>query len=428
MLFGNKKLLLMLSMAFYMCGLVACSDYDNWRRKSVSGESILSSNGTPLSKAEQLTDAAEELLAAQAFDEAYKMINEALKQDASYLRARFIGTMLELLVLQKGILNRVTPLLGSNTRLKQNFETINADSRNEVLLKYFKDGPADILTEKSLQMHFDKTIVILNKIRTFLKQYRNEELKVRATTLMVVDTHKRYAYACEIKLTSDELSYELSCPPDEILTHVSLNRADFEVLISKVSGTMFELVLYNAYDISEFFKKEALFDKTLPGSHQKFADDLQTNENFGRLRATHKLALIKNLGLSFVLSFRWFLENKKTICRLGTESPKNRVGMLKNEGVCLYDEYRPYLDAFEQILLSKKTPKIRTVKDDVKYETSIALMPFLSNPPKDLKKLGPLKIDDCGQATELRDQTVGGLFPLGDFNKFQEMRNKECPR
>jgi hypothetical protein len=389
---------------------------------------VLNSNRIASDKAEELAGFAESLLTAQGFAEAHKTALLALEQDPQNLRAKFVKALTAPVVIQKGIFARVRPLAEKHPQWLENYETRIAKMKAEPsnFNTYLLDGQPDISTAEVLQLEFDKAIQSLEELRVFAKSSKDSELTLKANSLLVPDAIERYAESCEIKETQN-LEYELICPSPETRFHVTMNRADFEILQDMATYYKIQFSFVNSYelvgagDVAEYVS-------TLPYNNpQLAADSLLTNKNFGRLRPQSRLEEIKTLGLDIVTSLNWFMSQQATVCPMGSMHPRNRVGMWINSGMCVGGWAKQYIELMDMFFNSKPIDLTRE-KNGATYVTQQVGFKLIEDPLKNVRELGPLKFDKCGSLMSVGDPTLHGVFPKGDSLVALEFMAMDCPQ
>ncbi len=428
----TKKLLIG-GLALNMFVVVACSNNRDQNSgvevSQVSVAAVMKSDLSNTKKAEELASQAEELFSAQGFEEASKVAKLALKQDPKNLKAGFFNAFLDVLMELKGLTMRTKPLATRTAQGKIDFEENIAELEakgDTALSKFYLDGKPDIHTEAQFQKQMDQIALQLQKLSQFLKSTGNAELTIKANTVLVPDINKRFADACEIK-ESEELVFELVCPPSENRHLVTLNQADFSNLKDFTAATQIMMTMYTAYDISGVTDLAVAQEKNPEMTPEQNIKAMLKNPNFAKLRAQSQLKNIKTWGLDMTSGLRWAMENQATLCKSGTPSGTNRPGMFANQGICLDAALNPYITNIEDIL-NGKPQDIENKSDDgtETYASKVTPMNFLNNPLSDLRKLGPFKYNKCGFVVAIEDQSAGGIYPAKDANKILALNAKPC--
>jgi hypothetical protein len=397
---------------------------------NVSASLIDSSNLPENAKAEEFAKAAEKLLTAQGFSEADQLATKALEKDPKNLRGGFIKVLLAPIVLQKGIVARIKPLAERVPQTKKNYENYLVDLKNNETLgnirAYVLEGPADISTETQLQDHLDKIRMSLQNLRLFAREHKNQELTVEATTYLVPNLTERYARACEIKETAN-LEWQLVCPGPETRTHVTLARADWELLQYFASYLEMAVALGDAYDLTGAADVAKVFSAEENPAPEKVYAKLLENPKFGTLRGEAALKSIQAIGLEFVGGLRWISANQKTLCPTGEwNNPRNRVGMWVNTGVCLPSSYiDPMAEALAKTFKGEPT-QITSESKGVAYTASTNYVALFNHPPKDLRAFGKVEFNACGSLIAVEEKTFAGVFPDGDANKVLPLTGQGC--
>jgi hypothetical protein len=417
----------------FACGLLtiifcACSNQQDSSKiiTHISASSIVNSNLPPTEKSEELAKAAELLLTAEGFSQASDLSKLALKQDPNNLRAGFIQAVTAPLVLQKGILARLRPFAQKNPVYLQELDKqiSSLKSFDAGIANFLLDGQADISNEAQVQEYLDLTIQSLSHLRKFLKANLDAELTIRATSLLAPDLIERYASACELK-TTETYEYELVCPSATARFSVTLNRADFDSLRAIVAYGQTYLILATAYDLSGATDSAVSLLDQKNINPQMLADSLLSLANFGHLRKQNKLSEIKSMGLDLVSGLNWAMSHQDLLCPKGQQDNHNRVGKLLNTGLCFGSVYQPYVEMLDTFLKGNVMSADTTI-GGTPYVVKHQGILLMTNPIKDLRSLGPLRFNTCGQLQSVGDATIGGALPNGDFNEILRLDTASC--
>lgn len=428
----TKKLLLS-GLVLNMFAIVACSNNKDPKSglevSQISSAAVMNSNLSSTKKAEELASHAEELFSAQGFEEASKVAKLALNQDPKNLKAGLFNAFLDVLLELKGFSMRTKPLATKTAEGKKNFEDnlVELETKGDTaLIKFYLDGKPDIHTEAQLQKQFDSIALQLQKLSQFLKTTGNAEVTIKANTVLVPDINQRFADACEIK-ESEELVFELVCPPSENRYLVTLNQADFSNLKDFAVVSQIMMSMYTAYDISGVTDLAVAQEKNPVTTPEQNINALLKNPNFAKIRPKSQLQNVKDWGLEMTSGLRWAMENQATLCKTGVQSGTNRPGMFLNQGICIPTVFNPYITNIEEILDGKPQDiKNKSADKTEAYASKVTPMNFLNNPISDLRKLGPFKYNKCGFVVEMENQSAGGIYPNKDANKILALNVKAC--
>jgi hypothetical protein len=422
-----------------LLSLTACTGSKKSNVATIDAASIVAS--TTLSKeqkADKLAKAAEQLLTAQGFSYANDVADLALEVDSANLRAQFVKALLGPIMVQKGIYKRVKPLADLDQATSEQYALEVAQFENQVpnstVKEFLFDGQEDIKNEADIQNYFDAFANSFKVIREFAKSNKNSELKVMTSDAFYQKMLERYATSCEVYQTG-HYEYETNCPDVREMLEVSLNRADFEAIQHMAAGMELYLSLMNSYNLTGSIEK-AISSKGQDEESQKVLEDLLKNKDFATIRSGNGFQKVKTMGLDYIAGARWVMQMQNKLCPLGEMNPKNRIGMLLNNGLCT-DKSNAVNDSLNlskvmDVLNGKVIENVEfgreysweydavtnTWVDTSKpgYFTNVKPMAIFDTPIADLRSLAPTAYDKCGQVTAIKDPTFGGVFVKGDYN------------
>ncbi len=426
---NSKILLVLFAMVLVIVSCEKKTD-DNYERISISSASLLAdSQLSPAEKSEGLAKQAETLLTAQGFLEAKEVVQLSLKQDSSNLRAQFINALLGPLMLQQGFFTRYMSVAKRDPLLLNEYlELIKGRLQlpESALKKFLTDGVPVFSNEEQVQKHIDLVYEAFDRLRIFSKEIKDNELSIKSNLDLTPDLIRRYAQACEI-VTTAKFEYELKCPPSEKRYDVNLNRADFESIEYISACYQVYFALLNGYDLSSSVATKGSYRKKVNPPAADILRDLLKDSKFGKLRSTHHLAKVKELGLEMITGMRWAMARQSSLCPIGEANPKNRFGMLINYGICLPPVMEPFLAEFEKSFLGQPLDFVSS-KEGKTHTTKIVHLAVLDNPYFDLRTLMPVKFDACGAIQSVADPKINGTYPNGDANIVIPLRNPVCSK
>ncbi len=396
-------------------------------KKGVDINSIMESNASASSKAEQLALAAEQLLTPSGFIYADIILDQALLLDSNNKRAGLYKSFLAGSMATKGILARVKPLAEKDPASKKKLEEIISKMQEGSLKKFLLDGKPEIKDEKDVQAFADSVINGLGKFRQFLKANKNLEIELNVNDYITL-AGRSYSHSsyCNTYPTGNG-NYATDCYSNEeesennTPSKFSLNRADIEGLQHITAGYQIYGSLLNSYSVSgaiDVAKNAA--NRNKPTS--QIWKELSRDADFGKLR-NDVFARIPELGTDAIIGVRWAISVQDQLCPSGTEASDARPGMLFGKGICFEKpttDLEKALDFVELALQGQKIPvRIGAI------DTEVVPSAILSNPVKDLKALKPV-FNNCGKIAAVSDETLNGLFPHGDLNDVLSA-NANCP-
>lgn len=388
-------------------------------------------------RAERLAKAAEQLLTVQGFAFAAEVVELALAQDPTNLRAGFVKAILAPLMAQQGILTRIAPLAKTDPELEKEYfnslSKIETERPNSTLKTFLLDGKPDISSESDLQTYFDSVAEGFSVLRNFAKSHKDEPLTMMASDVLRDFVQKRYFEACTVVRNDPrEWDFEIKCPSPVNMWEITFNRADFEGVQQLAAGLELYSSLANSYDLAgsvQLAIDQWKNDQRKDGrkvSAQEILNKLFDDPQFGVLRKQNGFAKIKDMGVDALVGMRWIMNHQDSLCPLGSPNPRNRIGALFQEGICVRDlvETAAALRKAEEALAGKDV-LIDIPRSETSYRTRIRPMSLVESPIADLRNLNPISVSDGGQVCSVGDSTFGGLFPLQDANTILSL-NESC--
>jgi len=409
-----------------MLSLAACTDGNKKSEVSTINAASIVSNAslTKEQKADKLAKAAEQLLTAQGFAFADEVADLSLQADSTNLRAQFVKVILGPIMVQKGIYKRVKPLadLDQNASDQYAKEIAIFDNQvpNSTVKEFLFDGQEDIKNESDIQNYFDALSDSFKAIREFSKSNKNSELKVMTSDAFYQNMLSRHADSCDVRRVG-YYEYETNCPDVREMLEVSLNRADFEALQHMAAGLELYFSMINSYNLSGSIDK-AISSKGQEEDSRKILEDLLKNKDFATIRVGNGFQKLKSMGLDYIAAARWVMQMQNKLCPLGESNPKNRIGMLLNNGICTNKanavEESVNLSKVLDVLNGKILENVEfdreesweynsitnTWVDTSKpgYFTNVKPMAIFDSPVTDLRSLAPTSYDKCGQVTAIK--------------------------
>jgi hypothetical protein len=96
-----------------------------------------------------------------------------------------------------------------------------------------------------------------------------------------------------------------------------------------------------------------------------------------------------------------------------------------NSGFCVNTYFTPFLDMMEKTV-NGVTQENKTERKGQVYKTKMTVMNFMDHPLADIRQLGPVQMDKCGQILNVGDRTLGGIFMEGDANSVLVNGASDC--
>lgn len=424
----SMKNLLLGGLGLIICAqLMGCSREDQKPvlHNSINVAGILGDKSlSPSSQGEQLARAAEQLLTMQGFVYANSTADLALAADPNNVRAKFVKAILAPIMAQQGLYARLEPLASLDPKSRNEFDRGMAQAEvnfpNSTIKSFFYEGSPDIKTEEDVQAYLDSVTEGFAAIRKFARQNKGRTLTIMASDSFGQMLTQRWAEACALNEVSP-WNYQFVCPSPVHMFEVSLERGDFEVMQQAAAGYELYFSLMNSYDLTGSIQV-ALDHRNDPvkASAQDLLAELLRHEKFGSLRASNGLKHIKEMGIDAVAGMRWVLANRDTLCPLGKNDARNRIGALVNRGICVdeqsaIDSSRALIQA-NRILGGQTVPVSFVSSNGATYSTEILPLAALEAPLANLRSLTPLTWNKCNQVAQVADLTLAGIFPKSDVN------------
>jgi hypothetical protein len=193
------------------------------------------------------------------------------------------------------------------------------------------------------------------------------------------------------------------------------------------SGIQMYTASITAYDFSGSIDV-ALKNKGVQLTSSQIWKKLIRNADFGTLRNTKVLQNIPGMGMDAVMGIRWAISMQDELCPNGHEEENLRRGSLFSKGICLTDGSREQGDELEKVLKLMDIAlagQAVEIKKNATETTEMKPAVLLASPIKDLKKLDP-KFNDCGQISQIADDSFGGSLPHNDANEILKASSADC--
>jgi hypothetical protein len=401
--------------------LTSCNKKNNSRDINVK-DIQANTKTTSSQKAEELAKASEQLMTFQGFAYADDVAHLALQLDSSNVRAQFVKAMLGPIMVNEGLAQRVKPLAAQDPESLEGYnksmDNLDQKTPNSTYKSFLKNGAEDIRDEKDVQKHLDALADSFKALRDFAKNNKNAELTVMTTDSMFKAMQQRYGSACQIVQTEPGLYKAVNCP-DQTALEVKLNRADFEALQMGAAGMELYVSLANSYKLTGTLEKALSLKGQNEIDAKAVIESMLENKEFATLRAGNGFVRMLEMGHEAVTGLRWIAQNQKTLCSMGKSNPKNRIGMLFNEGLCdqrTEAESLKGLAEAEEGLNGKASQATAMNKYGQIYKFNTRAVALTNSPIKDLRSILPTSFDKCGNALTVADPSLSGLITTQDAN------------
>jgi hypothetical protein len=235
---------------------------------------------------------------------------------------------------------------------------------------------------------------------------------------------------CPVKVIND-LSFEIQKCHLQTSVDMIMDNNDFYAAALIVGGYMSYLSPALAYNPTGAIAIAQILNNEEGYTNKRFHDLLRANP---KLLTIQDRTIMKNImlpvGAEALEGYRIAHDNQKEFCASGRaqvskgEKP-NRPGHIFSFGFCVND--REYYDT-QRFVTALQWPSyfeftgyeysysngIQTEIKRTKW-TKVSLKPLVEGEIADVKALLPNKYDVCGNAVDIPDATLGGIFPEGDY-------------
>jgi len=369
-------------------------------------------------KADELTNAGEQLVSPYTFMLADKVFDMALEKDSSNQKAQFYKLFVARMMVFKGIARRISPMVKNGSpEQKADYAKWMKEFPESPLKTFLLDGTEDIDSPLKAARVLSDYNQALNNFRVFLKKNPTMELTLNLNPhVFEKEINDELANSCTWKDVADG-AVEVTCDPQGI-AQKKMNSADLIALRQVTGGEMLYWSMFTAYDltVSEQISKNENLQNMAP---QEVLAYYKSLPSLGKLNPENTLHLIPEIGSDFSASVKWYQQYQDRVCPKGAEVSNQRRGYLFKNGICIERsaESDKSLAAIDKILGGVFTQPIENEKGEQVDQIRVNLVGFLKNLPQDLKHFLPESVDQNGQNPRWSDPTMNGLFPDGDIKK-----------
>ncbi len=381
----------------------------------------------PQVDSENLTDDAESTLAIDTLDAALVKLNEALKLNPANARADVWVSFIKLELELKGILARVRPFIESMPNGEYEYQKMldSQSSDQDLLRRFYLDGPNDIRTADDFQEWVDRIDLRLTELRETLARHKGEEIRLLVPNNAFA-TFQQGASRKKNDCSGKEWGPIKYQPSDcsQSASEFRLNRTDMEAVSTLLSSYQAAIAVMNAYrlsqDVINKIRTEAYYaDGTAFGILVRDGAQLRTKQN---------IKVVGDNFRDFALAARYIIEHQKEACPKGRESVSNRKGYLFGYGICIGTVLSgtnslERTNAMINQVLNRLPITIQTNGASLPLEVDVNR--FLQTPIPNLHDFDPLSQSACGtyqpNLTPLKAYVV-----KGDLEKALEQAGVMC--
>jgi tetratricopeptide (TPR) repeat protein len=381
-------------------------------------------------KAEDLAESGEALVSPYTFMLADRVFTMALAKDPDNKKAKFYQTFIKRMMVLKGIVSRIAPLVRAGTPEQQaDYERWKKEFPESPLRAFLMDGPEDLTKNAQIVDVLSDYQNALNDFRKFLKANPDLELTLNLNPhVFEKEISSTLANSCKWERNPgweqnpDRLRGPITVVCDySAAAQKKINAADVVAIRQITGGEMYLMSLYTAYDIStilEISQNQQLKKMTPP----EVLSYYKSLPSIAKIRKEQTLSLIPELGSDFSAAVKWAKQYQYRICPKGESSRNQRPGFLFKDGLCVNPNSKDEanLVRLDQALAGIFSAPILNADEEQVDEIRTNIVGFFANPPKDLKDLLPESVDAKGRVTQWADKTFGGLFPDGDIGRIRQ--------
>lgn len=362
----------------------------------------------------ELADAGEQLVTPYSFMQANAVFDMALEKDPSNLKAQFYKKFLARLMVLKGILTRVEPLVKD----KKYLLSLNDSLPNSSLKNFLLSPASKLMTYKDGQDLLVKYVDTLIEFRKFLIKNNNAELNLYMNPYVFEQKIKeQMGKSCESTLISDG-GIDVKCNFSNAAT-VKLNSADLLMLRQITAGEILMWSFYTSYSVENIEKVIAQVEGKELTEIEIKKIVLSTPKLFD-LRKDQTLSMIPGFASDFIAAAKWAVKYQKELCPNGNEIEVQRKGFLFEKGMCTISMDSITPEQQQQIELAENATKgaielALPLRSGEMKTTKLDYFAFIRKPISSLKVLAS---DDC----QIGGKSLFGMFPNNDAELFVERK------
>lgn len=438
-----RTLLILFSLVFARAG------YADVPEQTLSTKEIQADHWTsPRHRAEQLALVGESLMLPHSLDFALEVFTAALKLDPRNARAGFYVHAFAPLFTLKGYMSRVQPLVDQTHEdafIHNYYQDLNRQ------WPYFRGDVKDIATDRDLRQLLGQLGEAWGAARGYLAKsatpltlhtawiapgYRKQreepamvwewhdgawlskpsgEMRVYDERVNGLDVAARFCKADQ----PEPGVYHLEACPYLTVRDYALDFADIEALRGYAAGHQllgFFDTAYNTDGLMKLWGRSVSSEKKFETLTDVEMSMILINAGAGALESDHQLARVRELGTDVVGGVKWLMRFQNNLC-----AP--RPGFVLSDGICLTgrnfddDDLKKALALAEATLSSSPID----VSNGHGTRTQVRMDLIFDTPVANLRQVAPHLFNAKGQATDLPDPTLNGIFPHADAPKFYRL-------
>jgi hypothetical protein len=315
-------------------GLVgtACSKKEENKSNSivVDTKALQQSGKTLDESAENLALAGEQLVSPISFMYADIVFDLALKANPDNKRAQFYKALIKPMMMMKGALNRIKPVVDSLPEENQKeYSDFLAKSPESALKTFLMDGPQDIKTEEDALKFMDSYRAAWEDIRIFMKE--NKDLNMEVNVMTLPGNQAALEKATGECVAENHMNQEFVVSDCNYLKALKINisRADVEAMQHIAAGMQIYQILGTSYTLDgvrDFAERNQ--DKQL--TSEEIVEHFINSTTAGKLR-NNELTKIPELGTDAIAGARWALSIQNKLCPAGYADKGNRKDNVRKQ-------------------------------------------------------------------------------------------------
>jgi hypothetical protein len=399
----------------------------------------------PKQRSEKLTEMGEKLLTSYSFMYADRIFDLALSFDQKNRKAQFYKRLVSVYTPFKGFIARVKPI-ADTYKGTDNYNFIQSE-----IERFGKGNLFRYLTENSQSIPLIKSELAFQKIAEDYQQsllelreflVHNMDLKFSMTIPSLVsgidynpfqgrllDGSSALWNQCDVRVLGENIYQLDECP---LLEQKSLNvdRVDLEILRILIASRLIETVFATSYQLNGYFKinqRRHRLEKII--SDQEYVQYFDSVPEFGKLKPSQKLHLIRELGVDLYSALSWLTSNTRQSCPDGGFTLDRAVRPNQYFGMGIYCIYgsqrvqsidRPNITDVSLSELLSSSWKILNGgsfyvggkgESGQTVTTKAQLIPFLKKPTTNIKSLLPTNFNTCGNGINVDEEAWSSFLP-----------------
>jgi len=388
-------------------------------------------------KARILNFYATQFLTPISFFYADEILNVSLDVDSKNKTTLFLKKLIAPLMLNKGILTRIRPLVRAKANAAQYSRFVNQDFPASSLRDFLTAGPENISTERQAQDHLISTLDAWEDLRTFTKSNANLEFDVVMNSL--TGDINNALRACKV-YKKDQTTYVFEACKNLKGFRGRVSSAELVTIQSMAAGAQIAQLQFVSYDATGVMDLMNRIDNKYSRNGRsvttkEVVEEMRKENQLGRLLHGQMLKVIPRIGLEIASATKWAMRYERNLCPKNEPSQDNRSGYVQNEGLCArYAMSKAGMNADNGVIANLEFGLKGGVFQNAvlenngrRYTTAADITAIYKKPVSDLKSLLPTRFSRDGQkAIDLEDRTFGGVLPKADADKvlqsLQEIR------